>query len=429
MILVGESSLEPVEALREARHRTMELLADLPDELLRVPLAECINPPLWEFAHVAWFQEYWVLRRLFGEPPIDPSNDRLYDSAAVAHDARWTLPLLDRRGTVDYLERTLERVVDALRLRSSRATAYFAALATFHEDMHAEALIYARQFLGYPAPSFVGFERSVPAAGGALPGDTEIPGGEMVLGARPEDGFAFDNEKWGHPVSVDPFRIARAPVTNAEYRRFVDDGGYLRRELWSDEGWAWRLSRDATHPTYWRRSDDGGWQRRYFDRWVPVRDDEPVVHVCWHEAQAYCRWAGRRLPTEREWEFAASVTPEGEKRRYPWGNDEPTESRANLDRVFGDVVDVGAFPEGESPWGCRQMLGNVWEWTADAFGPYPGYLTDPYAEYSKPWFGTHKVLRGGAWTTRARMIRATWRNFYLPHRTDVVAGFRTCAQG
>ena len=423
-----ESPAEAVEFLSDARRRTDALIDDLADESLRVPLVENVNPLLWEIGHIAWFQEYWLLRRLHGEEPLDARNDGFYDSAAVAHDTRWTLPLPDRRGTRDYMEATLARVGAMLERRpQAQGTRYFRMLATFHEDMHTEALLYTRQFLGYPAPAFIDGAPGAAPAGEPIDGDVVIPGGRLMLGANVEDGFVFDNEKWAHTVLVAPFQMARTPVTNAAYARFVAEGGYARRELWSAEGWAWRSARNAEHPAYWRRGEAGGWERRHFDRWTALRDDEPVVHVCWHEAQAYCRWAGRRLPTEAEWEFAASMTPDGEKVRYPWGNGAPSPEQANLDQVHGDVAPVWAYRAGDSPWRCRQMLGNVWEWTADAFEPYAGFVADPYKEYSQPWFGTHKVLRGGAWSTRARLIRNTWRNFYMPHRTDHTAGFRTCA--
>jgi iron(II)-dependent oxidoreductase len=230
----------------------------------------------------------------------------------------------------------------------------------------------------------------------------------------------FDNEKWAHEVEVKPFAIARAATTQAEFAAFVDDGGYSQRDLWSADGWRWRSAAGAEHPVYWRRGA-GGWQRRDFDRWVDLEPHRPVIHVCWHEAQAFCRWAGRRLPTEPEWEAAAGP------RRFPWGDAPPTPERANLDWRAMGCLDVGALPGGDSAFGCRQMIGNVWEWTSSEFLPYPGFVADAYRDYSQPWFRTHNVLRGGAWTTRSRLIRNTWRNFYPPDRRDVLAGFRTCA--
>jgi iron(II)-dependent oxidoreductase len=256
----------------------------------------------------------------------------------------------------------------------------------------------------------------------------EITGGKFDLGADPRNGFVFDNEKWAHPIVVGPYRMARAPVSNAEFAEFVDDDGYLVREWWSEAGWQWREAAAARAPVYWCR-DGSRWMHRHYDEVVALPPHQPVVHVCWHEADAYCRWAGRRLPTEAEWEFAAATTPDAAlpKRCYPWGDMAPTPAHANLFGVAGDFADTGAFPDGDSGWGCRQMLGNVWEWTADWFLPYPGYVVDPYREYSQPWFGDHKVLRGGCRSTRASLLRNTWRNFYTPNRRDVFAGFRTCA--
>jgi ergothioneine biosynthesis protein EgtB len=232
-------------------------------------------------------------------------------------------------------------------------------------------------------------------------------------------------------VNVDAFSIARAPVTNAQFMAFVEDQGYQRRELWDDAGWRWRLACDAQCPVYWRKEGDT-WLARRFDRWEEIEPCHPVMHVNWFEADAYCRWAGRRLPTEAEWELAAATAPGAlhAKRRYPWGDDASSIlERANLYGAAGACVDVSAFADGDSAWGCRQMLGNVWEWTADWFQPYPGFVPDPYREYSAPWFGDHKVLRGGCFATRPALLRNTWRNFYTPDRRDVFAGFRTCAAG
>jgi iron(II)-dependent oxidoreductase len=257
-----------------------------------------------------------------------------------------------------------------------------------------------------------------------------VPGGRFLLGSLPGEPFVFDNEKWAHPVEVRPFAIARAPVTQAEFSAFVDEGGYTRRELWDEAGWTWRQAAGAEHPVYWRR--DGAWWRRHFDRWLPLEPHRPVLHVNWYEASAYCRWARRRLPTEAEWELAASAAGggfgfAGSKRRFPWGDQPPRDDQANLDGISAGCIDVAGCPAGDSASGARQMIGNVWEWTASDFQPYPGFAVDPYVDYSQPWFGTHKVLRGGCWVTRARLLRNTYRNFYRPQRRDVWAGFRTCA--
>jgi len=268
----------------------------------------------------------------------------------------------------------------------------------------------------------------VPPRTGNLPGDVEVSGGTFQLGASRGEGFVFDNEKWSHPTHVPPFRIARAPVTNAEFAAFVDAGGYRREDLWCRDGWSWRLRSQAEHPVYWRR-EGSEWCQRTCEDWRPLQPHQPAIHVNWYEADAYCRWAHRRLPTEAEWEFAATTPRQGNgcKRRYPWGDEPPEAGRANLFGVRAGVADVAAFAAGDSGWGCRQMLGNVWEWTADWFGPYPGFVRDPYREYSEPWFGNHKVLRGGSFATRGSLLRGTWRNFFTPERRDVFAGFRTCA--
>ena len=254
-----------------------------------------------------------------------------------------------------------------------------------------------------------------------------------MFGATQQDSFVFDNEKWAHEVKIKPFRIAKAAVSNADYLKFVEAGGYSKKQYWNDKGWLWRQTSNLKHPIYWRQGEQG-WEIKQFDQWKPMPMNAAIIHVCWFEAQAYCRWAGRRLPTEAEWEVAASAqessngkTLSSTKRHFPWGNEPPRADQVNLDGYALGTVDVGAHAAGDSAFGCRQMIGNVWEWTQDTFGPYPGFEADMYQDYSQPLFGITKVLRGGAWTTRARMIRNTWRTYYGPDRNDVFAGFRTCS--
>lgn len=393
--------------LHDARRRTRELVDDLRDDQLHVPYDEGVNPLLWEIGHIAYFAEFWTLRHLHGAQPMIAGADAFYDSAKVEHESRWALPLPDRAQTLEFLDRELEAVSGLLE-RGDAADperAYFYNLALYHEDMHGEALVYTRQTAGYAQPR----AKHPPAASGALEGDAVVPAGRYVIGASPADGFVFDNEKWAHTVELPRFRISRAPVTNAEFTAFVEDRGYSTRAYWSEDGWIWREAAAAQHPLYWRRGSNG-WERRHFDRWQPLRPNEPVCHVNAFEAEAFCAWAGRRLPSEAEWEVAASESSGG-----------------NLDGALGDCCDVGCFEEGESRYGARQMLGNVWEWTSSAFAPYPGFAADPYKEYSEPWFGTHRVLKGGAWSTRARLVSPRWRNFYRPYRRDVITGFRTAA--
>ena len=476
---IGPSEL--VRIIRRFRSRTLELVADLNDGQMIGPRLAIVNPPLWEIGHIAWFQEFWVLRHLKQRKPFREDGDRLYNSTDVAHDTRWELLLPSRGQTLRYMEEILDSCIEYVEGKRELAPQeyYFYLLATFHEGMHAEALAYTRQTLGYPAPRFsenvppsvlLAPKAEVPptdapsgtgTSAGPWPGDVEVPGGKFMIGATTDFPFVFDNEKWAHVVEVKPFRIGRAPVTNGEFLNFVEDGGYRKPQFWSEEGWRWlktggapelehsfanffkravgeaippATSHGVNHPVYWQPQANGKWLQRIFDHWVPLEPHLPVVHVNWYEAQAYCKWAGRRLPTEAEWEIAASAeTVRGkagfsEARRYlPWGADQATPEHANLDWFAGGMVPINAHAAGDSALGCRQMIGNVWEWTASSFAPYPGFTVDPYKEYSQPWFGTHKVLRGGCWATSSLLIRNTWRNFYTPDRRDVWAGFRTCA--
>jgi iron(II)-dependent oxidoreductase len=423
------------EWISDAREKTLQLVQDLSEEQLLGPQLDIVNPLLWEIGHVAWFQEKWVLRREKDAPSLRKDADQLYDSIAIPHDVRWSLPLYDREETIRYLLEVREAVLQRLNSRDlSPEELYFQLLALFHEDMHTEAFTYTHQTHGWKAPRFI--EEALKRAQETLPrqtsedimGDVAIPGGEFPLGAHPqEERFIFDNEKWAHIVSLKPFYISRTPVTQGEFLQFVESGGYEERKYWDEEGWKWKCQEDAHHPVYWRKSK-GEWERRVFDRWVPLEPHKPMIHVNWFEANAYCRWAHRRLPTEAEWEFAASWDPTlGRKRLYPWGDTPPTPEQGNLDWFYGDTVDVSLFPKGDSPYGCRQMIGNVWEWTSSPFLPYPGFVPDAYKEYSEPWFHTRKVLRGGCWCTRSRLINNFYRNFYTPDRRDVWAGFRTCA--
>jgi iron(II)-dependent oxidoreductase len=414
-------------ALRESFGTLLRLTGGFTPEQWIGPYLPVVNPPLWELGHVGWFLERWVLRRA-GAAQLRQDADRLYDSMRVAHAARWFLPLPGIEATQAYVMDATNAVLQ--RLEDGRLVApedlYYVELALFHQDMHNEAFRYMRQTWGYADPLAAG---PLPAAapGAAAPGDAEIPAGLLLLGATRGDGFVFDNEKWAHEVAVPAFRIARRCVGNAEFAAFVEDGGYLRRALWSEAGWRWREEQGLTRPACWRRAGAGaGWQRRAFDRWVELAPELPVMHVSAHEAEAWCRWAGRRLPSEAEWERAAAAGPDGQARRVrPWGDAAVDPGRANLGGAGPAPVD--ACPAGDSAWGCRQMLGNVWEWTASEFLPYPGFAVDPYEDYSRPWFGSHRVLRGGSFATVPRLARSAYRNFYRPERNDIFCGFRTCA--
>jgi gamma-glutamyl hercynylcysteine S-oxide synthase len=262
------SMVQCAELLKEARDRTLTLIADLHHEHMIGPRLDIVNPLLWEVGHVAWFQEYWVLRHLYGRYPILAQGDTIYDSARVAHATRWDLPLPSKAETTDYMQRVLDDELNLVAQEEgarhlSNDASYFVSLALFHEDMHAEAITYTRQTLAYAAPRFV--DRTRPYTGfheirerekvTDAAGDVMLPGGLFLLGSKSDERFAFDNELLAHEVELQPFAISRTAVTNAQFAAFVDDGGYSRQELWCDDGWSWRKSVEAEHPVYWRFSE------------------------------------------------------------------------------------------------------------------------------------------------------------------------------
>ncbi len=404
-------------ALVDARDYTQRMYRHLAPAQQRFPQLPVVNLPRWELGHIGWFQEFWCRRF----SPDDPRGvltasriakaDSWWNSAQVPHATRWSLPLPDWDGIDSYLEATLDDTLGLL-ADSRDGERYFFELALLHEDMHGEALLMTLQTLALPLPP--GSSGALGTAEGAssVVDDLLFPGGPFMLGARRDaiaHRFVFDNEKWGHEVTLAPFAMARRCVSNDEFAQFVDAQGYRRREHWTAAGWQWRLANDAGHPAYWRRAVSG-WEQRRFAHWLPLAGAEPVMHVTAHEAEAYCAWAGRRLPTEAEWECAAIAAG--------------TSPQPNLDfREAGPVGVRAAEP------GLAHLIGNVWEWTSSAFAPYPGFVADPYAEYSAPWFGDHHVIRGGSFATRRRLVHARMRNFYLPTRHDMFVGFRTCARG
>ena len=419
------------DALLDARSRTLALVSGLNDEQLMGKILSTINPLRWEIAHAAYFHEVWVLRHLGKLAAIRDDADELFDSIGIQHEDRWNLPLPSISATFEYMNNVLEAELELLRkIELTNAAKYFYLLSLFHEDMHNEAFIYTRQTLSYPTPNFIQKQNINKTISMTKEEDIQIPGGLFVLGAERKDEFIFDNEKWGHEVSVAPFKISKYAVSNEQYLEFVEAGGYLDEKHWDETSWRWCKDNNLQYPVYWKKDSDSRWYEKEFNQWNPLELNRAVIHVSWYEAQAYCKWSQRRLPTEQEWEFAASCDPNSEKENYFQkcnSGKHDLEYYANLDGQQLGTVDVTAFPEGESAFGCRQMFGNVWEWTSSTFSPYPGFSPDWYTEYSRPLFGATKVLRGGAWTTRSRMLRNTLRNYYGPDRNDVFAGFRTCA--
>ena len=274
----GASAAELAAQLHEVRARTHRLTDDLSSDQLMGLKLDIVNPVLWEIGHVGWFHEYWTLRHSLGRRPLIERADDLWNSSTVAHDTRWGLDLPDRNATFAYLADVLERQCDHLaRGDVLEHACYFYELAIRHEDMHVEALTYMRETLAYPPPHGLGDQP--PPAGGLAADDAYVPGGTWRLGATNAEGFIFDNEKWAHPVELNTFRIARAPVTNREYAAFVEAGGYRAREFWSAAGWAWRERERAERPVYWQPKSGGVWTWRRYDRTEALQPDAPVVFV------------------------------------------------------------------------------------------------------------------------------------------------------
>ncbi len=415
----------------DATDSMLATVDDFTDEDPRwmAPYRDVINPAIWEIAHAAWFAEWFVLRQLHGREPLMANVDAFYDSAKVPHITRWQLDFPSPGRTRQYVKDVGEALSDlATDPKGLDSTTYFTLYAIMHHDAHTEALTYTRQTLGWAPHSKLAPAGLVAAEPPNL-GDADVAGGRLLLGASRSQPFVMDNERWAHAVDVAPFSMAKNPVTIGQFAEFVNDDGYDRESLWSPEGWGWRAAADANQPVYWR-GPAGNQEHRVFDQWRSIAEatELPMCFVSWWEAQAFCTWAGRRLPTEAEWEMAATTNQTGEKSwRYPWGDRDATEADAALDANTGGLVPVGAYAASDGPWGHRQLIGNVWEWTSSVFQPYPHFEPDAYRDNSEPWFGTRRVLRGGSWATRSRYVRSTFRNYFTPDRQDVVAGFRTCA--
>jgi gamma-glutamyl hercynylcysteine S-oxide synthase len=406
------------DALAEGRARTLALVEPLSDADVEAQHTQIMSPLVWDLAHIAAYEELWLVHRHGGEPLSRPELAAMYDAFETPRAVRGDLPLLDRAQALTYLEDVRRRVPDG--------DSFIHELVLRHEHQHGETMLQAIELARLTPPPAVPRAEPPGAAGGHTGLESvEVPGGPCAIGA-PDDGFAYDNERPRHAADIPAFRIGRTPITNATFLTFVEGGGYRRRPWWRREAWAWKEEYDITHPQGWARGSTGEWRRWTMDGWQPIDPDEPVVHVSWFEADALARAHGARLPTEAEWERAATWDQEsGSARPYPWGDEEPDARRANLDHGLLGPAPAGAYPAGAAPRGALGTLGDVWEWTSSDFRGYDGFVAHPYREYSEVFFGSdYKVLRGGSWATRARVATPTFRNWDRPQRRQIFSGVR-----
>jgi iron(II)-dependent oxidoreductase len=415
--------------LERTRVRTAQLTDAVDDDDLVRQHSPLMSPLVWDLAHVGNQEELWLVRDVGGRSPVRQDIDELYDAFRHARANRPSLPLLgpaEARAYVGTVRSKVLDLLDTVPLEGRRLVenAFAFGMIVQHEQQHDETMLATHQLreggavLRAPAPP----EPVTPVLGEVL-----VPGGPFTMGTS-TDPWALDNERPAHEVDVPAFVIDAAPVTNAQYLEFIDAGGYDEHRWWTAEGWAHRLEAGLSAPKHWRRDADG-WQCTRFGVTGPIRPDEPVVHVCFHEAAAFARWAGKRLPAEAEWEKAARFDPAtGRSRRFPWGEDDWTPERANLGQRHLFPAPVGAYPAGASPLGVHQLIGDVWEWVDTPFHGYPGFTAFPYREYSEVFFGpSYRVLRGGSFGTDAAACRGTFRNWDHPIRRQIFSGFR-CAR-
>jgi iron(II)-dependent oxidoreductase len=417
--------------LEEARKRTLWLVETLsPEDIERVH-STLLSPLVWDLGHIAAFEDLWLCQQAGGLDPVRPDLADVYDATLTPRSGRGDLPYLEHADALAYMDEVRERALEVLgrsdlSAGAGRLTAdgFVWDMLVQHEHQHNETML---QTLSLAAPGvFSPRARPLPAPppGQRGPDMVRVEGGACLLGLDPE-GFAYDNELPRHEVDVPTFELDRLPVTNADYMAFVEEGGYRRCEWWSEEGWAWREAENVALPHYW--TADG--EARAFDRTAPLDPNRPVMHVSWYEADAFARSRGKRLPTEAEWEKAASWDEAaGRQRIHPWGDEAPGVRHANLDQTAFAPARVGAYPAGASPYGALGMVGDAWEWTASDFTAYPGFSAFPYSEYSEIFFGSeYKVLRGGSWATRPSVARASFRNWDYPVRRQIFSGFRCAA--
>lgn len=429
----GETKEALVRRLEEGRERTKLLLTRVSDEDLVAQHAPFMSPLIWDYGHIGNYEELWLLQKAAGRTLSDRELYDMYDASLTPREERPSLNLLDREDADIYLDAVRAAVIETLESADLDgedpllAEGFVYNMVIQHEAQHNETMLQTLQLMrgGYrPEPRV-----EPPTNPGAATDEmVHVPGGPFIMGAD-DRAMALDNERGAHEVDVPDFRLDRMPVTNRAYLEFVENGGYEREEFWDRAGWKWKESEGITAPKHWYQPEPHSWWTVCFGFDEPLRPDAPVVHVSWYEADAYARWAGKRLPTEAEWEKAASWDPRTETGRlFPWGDDPPTPDLANLDQLSFRTSDVGAYSAGASACGALDMVGNVWEWTASDFRSYPGFEAFPYREYSEVFFGPdYKVLRGGSWATRPAAIRNTFRNWDYPVRRQLFVGFR-CAE-
>jgi iron(II)-dependent oxidoreductase len=419
-------------SLARTRQRTLALVEGLSDELLNAVHDPLMSPIVWDLGHIANFEELWLVQRVGGCSALRDELGGVYDAFTAPRPERGQLPYLRAGECFAYMDAVRQRTLRCLEqvdLSGERerllANGFVYELILRHEQQHTETILQTLQIVdsGEYTPSA---DLDLPPARERPEGMVPVPGGVFELGA-PRDWFGYDNERPQHARELAPFWIDAAPVTNGEFTDFIQDGGYERAHWWSPEGWDWRERASIRLPRYWQ-ADGDGFAVRSFSRLRPIDPQHPVCHVSWYEADAFARSRGKRLPTEAEWEKAASWDSSSRsKRPYPWGKGYDV-CLANLDQLAFGTAAVGAYPDGVSPCGAHQMAGDVWEWTGSAFDPYDGFEAFPYREYSEVFFGgPFRVLRGGSWATQPGAVTTAFRNWDYPDRRQIFAGFR-CAR-
>ncbi len=418
------------ERLHAVRDRTLALIDPLdPDWVGRTP-DPIMSPPAWDLAHIAAYEELWLVTHLSDDAPLHPDLQATYDAFETPRAVRGDIRILDGAESRDYMDAVRIRALAVLQgadLSPSgpplTADGFVWDMVAQHEAQHDETLLQTLQLM--PAGTYSPCAGALPpgTTGSCTPDPVDIEGGTLVMGCS--SGGALDCEGPVHHRSVAPFRMDRAPVTIGRHLEFIRDGGYADARFWSAEGWAWRVSQDVEAPLHWQPDGAGGWTRTWFGCTEAVDPAEILCHISFHEAEAHARWAGARLPTEHEWEFAARHDPaRADDAWAPWGA-ASHDGRANLGQVAFRPSRVGAYPDGVAPSGCAHMVGDVWEWTSTEFDAYPGFRPFPYPEYAEPFFRAgYRVLRGGSWATQSVAARATFRNWDLPERRQIFSGVR-----